>query len=168
MEGVRAMQNEEDKGNYLWMVDCFLRVLMDAQCDGESPCKRCKDDGLVCTAGSRKKTEFKQLPRGRVSTSARTNVLSWTWLMDALQICRSVGEHTICTHCHRPEIIYYGSKWRVVGVRRAGNERARTACNTRHCVETRMHQTIARLAVCLPRRRRGFCRATSTTTSCTS
>lgn len=37
-----------------------------AQCDGESPCKRCKDDGLVCTAGSRKKTEYKQLPRGLV------------------------------------------------------------------------------------------------------
>lgn len=34
------------------------------KCDGESPCKRCKDDGLVCTAGGRKKTEFKQLPRG--------------------------------------------------------------------------------------------------------
>lgn len=34
------------------------------QCDGEFPCKRCKDDGLVCTAGTRKKTEFKQLPRG--------------------------------------------------------------------------------------------------------
>jgi hypothetical protein len=34
------------------------------KCDGESPCKRCKDDGLVCTAGSRKKAEFKQLPRG--------------------------------------------------------------------------------------------------------
>lgn len=34
------------------------------KCDGEFPCKRCKDDGLVCTAGVRKKTEFKQLPRG--------------------------------------------------------------------------------------------------------
>lgn len=34
------------------------------QCDGESPCKRCRDDGLVCTAGHRKKAEFKQLPRG--------------------------------------------------------------------------------------------------------
>lgn len=34
------------------------------QCDGEFPCKRCKDDGLVCTAGIRKKVEFKQLPRG--------------------------------------------------------------------------------------------------------
>lgn len=34
------------------------------QCDGEFPCKRCKDDGLVCTAGTRKKTEYKQLPRG--------------------------------------------------------------------------------------------------------
>lgn len=34
------------------------------QCDGEFPCKRCKDDGLVCTAGTRKKTEYKQLPKG--------------------------------------------------------------------------------------------------------
>jgi len=41
-------------------------LLIQTQCDGESPCKRCKDDGLVCTAGSRKKTEFKQLPRGYV------------------------------------------------------------------------------------------------------
>ena len=37
------------------------------QCDGEFPCKRCKDDGLVCTAGTRKKTEYKQLPRGYAS-----------------------------------------------------------------------------------------------------
>ncbi|KLP17660.1 zinc cluster transcription factor [Fusarium fujikuroi] len=35
-------------------------------CDGEFPCKRCKDDGLVCTAGVRKKMEYKQLPRGYV------------------------------------------------------------------------------------------------------
>jgi len=34
------------------------------KCDGEFPCKRCKDDGLVCTAGTRKKTEYKQLPKG--------------------------------------------------------------------------------------------------------
>lgn len=34
------------------------------QCDGEFPCKRCKDDGLVCTAGVRKKMEYKQLPKG--------------------------------------------------------------------------------------------------------
>jgi len=46
---------------YLLSLDFYLPLI---QCDGESPCKRCKDDGLVCTAGSRKKTEFKQLPRG--------------------------------------------------------------------------------------------------------
>lgn len=34
------------------------------KCDGEFPCKRCKDDGLICTAGTRKKTEYKQLPPG--------------------------------------------------------------------------------------------------------
>jgi hypothetical protein len=44
----------------------WISLTSCVQCDGESPCKRCKDDGLVCTAGSRKKTEFKQLPRGYV------------------------------------------------------------------------------------------------------
>ncbi|KLU92044.1 hypothetical protein MAPG_10991 [Magnaporthiopsis poae ATCC 64411] len=34
------------------------------RCDGEFPCKRCKDDGLVCTAGLRRKTEYKNIPRG--------------------------------------------------------------------------------------------------------
>ncbi|KAF5268203.1 hypothetical protein FOXYS1_911 [Fusarium oxysporum] len=34
------------------------------RCDGGFPCKRCKGDGLVCTAGVRKKIEYKQLPRG--------------------------------------------------------------------------------------------------------
>ncbi|KAH9905207.1 hypothetical protein F4778DRAFT_779556 [Xylariomycetidae sp. FL2044] len=34
------------------------------KCDGEFPCKRCKDHGLVCTAGIRKKAKYKQLPRG--------------------------------------------------------------------------------------------------------
>ncbi|KAH7120695.1 hypothetical protein EDB81DRAFT_873055 [Dactylonectria macrodidyma] len=34
------------------------------RCDGEFPCKRCKNDGLFCTVGIRKKTGYKQLPRG--------------------------------------------------------------------------------------------------------
>ncbi|KAH6971511.1 hypothetical protein BKA56DRAFT_635610 [Ilyonectria sp. MPI-CAGE-AT-0026] len=34
------------------------------RCDGEFPCKRCKDDGSVCTAAVRKKMEYKQLPQG--------------------------------------------------------------------------------------------------------
>ncbi|KAH8745016.1 hypothetical protein F5883DRAFT_475909 [Diaporthe sp. PMI_573] len=33
------------------------------KCDGESPCKKCKDNGVVCIAGTRKKAKFKQLPR---------------------------------------------------------------------------------------------------------
>ncbi|KAJ4413520.1 Fluconazole resistance protein 1 [Gnomoniopsis sp. IMI 355080] len=43
---------------------CERCRMKKTKCDGEFPCKRCKDDGLVCTAGIRKKTEFKQLPRG--------------------------------------------------------------------------------------------------------
>ncbi|KAH6997418.1 hypothetical protein EDB80DRAFT_814654 [Ilyonectria destructans] len=34
------------------------------RCDGEFPCKRCKEDGSVCIAGVRKKMEYKQLPQG--------------------------------------------------------------------------------------------------------
>lgn len=49
---------------YLLLYSRPVISLTFLKCDGESPCKRCKDDGLVCTAGSRKKTEFKQLPRG--------------------------------------------------------------------------------------------------------
>ncbi|KAM0561154.1 hypothetical protein ACHAPJ_003658 [Fusarium lateritium] len=43
---------------------CERCRMKKTKCDGEFPCKRCKDDGLVCTAGVRKKMEYKQLPRG--------------------------------------------------------------------------------------------------------
>ncbi|KAK3363459.1 hypothetical protein B0T25DRAFT_42361 [Lasiosphaeria hispida] len=43
---------------------CERCRMKKTKCDGEFPCKRCKDDGLVCTAGTRKKIEYKQLPRG--------------------------------------------------------------------------------------------------------
>ncbi|KAM3520835.1 hypothetical protein MY4038_009273 [Beauveria bassiana] len=43
---------------------CERCRMKKTKCDGEFPCKRCKDDGLVCTAGIRKKMEYKQLPRG--------------------------------------------------------------------------------------------------------
>lgn len=43
---------------------CERCRMKKTKCDGEFPCKRCKDDGLVCTAGVRKKTEYKQLPKG--------------------------------------------------------------------------------------------------------
>ncbi|KAK4225104.1 hypothetical protein QBC38DRAFT_272304 [Podospora fimiseda] len=43
---------------------CERCRMKKTKCDGEFPCKRCRDDGLVCTAGLRKKTEYKQLPRG--------------------------------------------------------------------------------------------------------
>ncbi|CAK7268961.1 Fluconazole resistance protein 1 [Sporothrix epigloea] len=43
---------------------CERCRMKKTKCDGEYPCKRCKDDGLVCTTGTRKKTEYKQLPKG--------------------------------------------------------------------------------------------------------
>ncbi|KAL1836181.1 hypothetical protein VTJ49DRAFT_5471 [Mycothermus thermophilus] len=43
---------------------CERCRMKKTKCDGEFPCKRCKDDGLICTAGTRKKTEYKQLPPG--------------------------------------------------------------------------------------------------------
>jgi len=34
------------------------------KCDGNFPCKRCKDNGLICIAGVKKKAEYKRLPPG--------------------------------------------------------------------------------------------------------
>jgi hypothetical protein len=44
------------------------------KCDGEFPCKRCRDDGLVCTAGIRKKVDYKQLPRGYAEVLENTQL----------------------------------------------------------------------------------------------
>jgi hypothetical protein len=44
------------------------------KCDGEVPCKRCKDDGLVCTSSTRKKTEYKQIPKGYAEVLENTQV----------------------------------------------------------------------------------------------
>ncbi|OAA48599.1 Zn(2)-C6 fungal-type DNA-binding domain protein [Metarhizium rileyi] len=49
---------------------CERCRMKKTKCDGEFPCKRCKDDGLVCTAGVRKKVEYKQLPRGGITRYA--------------------------------------------------------------------------------------------------
>ncbi|KAK8106687.1 hypothetical protein PG999_010046 [Apiospora kogelbergensis] len=52
-----------DRHKRVWKA-CERCRMKKIKCDGEFPCKRCKDDGLVCTAGTRKKTGYKQLPRG--------------------------------------------------------------------------------------------------------
>ncbi|EXK76266.1 hypothetical protein FOQG_18985 [Fusarium oxysporum f. sp. raphani 54005] len=43
---------------------CGRCRMKKTKCDGEFPCKRCKDDGLVCTTAIRRKMKYKQLPRG--------------------------------------------------------------------------------------------------------
>ncbi|KYK59941.1 hypothetical protein DCS_01075 [Drechmeria coniospora] len=43
---------------------CERCRMKKTKCDGEFPCKRCKDDGMICTAGIRKKVDYKQLPKG--------------------------------------------------------------------------------------------------------
>ncbi|KAJ4231846.1 Fluconazole resistance protein 1 [Fusarium falciforme] len=45
------------------------------KCDSNFPCKRCKDDGLVCTASVRKKREYKQLPRGYAEALENTQLI---------------------------------------------------------------------------------------------
>lgn len=49
-------------------------VAKTRQCDGELPCKRCKDGGLICTAGLRKKAEYKRLPRGYAEVLENTQL----------------------------------------------------------------------------------------------
>ncbi|EPE05543.1 c6 zinc finger domain containing protein [Ophiostoma piceae UAMH 11346] len=53
---------------------CERCRMKKTKCDGEFPCKRCKDDGLVCTAGTRKKTEYKQIPKGYAEVLENTQV----------------------------------------------------------------------------------------------
>ncbi|KAL7812852.1 N-terminal fungal transcription regulatory domain-containing protein [Trichoderma aethiopicum] len=69
--GAAAMHHRHDQVTHgmdgrhkrVWKA-CERCRMKKTKCDGEFPCKRCKDDGLVCTAGVRKKMEYKQLPRG--------------------------------------------------------------------------------------------------------
>lgn len=86
------------------------------KCDGEFPCKRCKDDGLVCTAGTRKKTEYKQLPRGYVlymviCNSSSTNNIG--------KLRGGLGKHSACLDCHCSQIVCHGTDWSTVGPRGA-------------------------------------------------
>jgi len=51
---------------------CERCRMKKTKCDGESPCKRCRNDGEVCVSGNRKKAEFKPAPKGyaeRLETS---------------------------------------------------------------------------------------------------
>ncbi|KAL2161350.1 hypothetical protein VTH06DRAFT_8572 [Thermothelomyces fergusii] len=57
------LQHGDGRHKRVWKA-CERCRMKKTKCDGEFPCKRCKDDGLICTAGTRKKTEYKQLPPG--------------------------------------------------------------------------------------------------------
>ncbi|KAK4236740.1 hypothetical protein C8A03DRAFT_16632 [Achaetomium macrosporum] len=56
-------QHSDGRHKRVWKA-CERCRMKKTKCDGEFPCKRCKDDGLICTAGTRKKIEYKQLPPG--------------------------------------------------------------------------------------------------------
>ncbi|KAG9250085.1 uncharacterized protein F5Z01DRAFT_427055 [Emericellopsis atlantica] len=62
-EPARANPSMDGRHKRVWKA-CERCRMKKTKCDGEFPCKRCKDDGLICTAGIRKKTEYKQLPKG--------------------------------------------------------------------------------------------------------
>ncbi|ATY61061.1 C6 transcription factor [Cordyceps militaris] len=68
--GAAAMDGRHKR---VWKA-CERCRMKKTKCDGEFPCKRCKDDGLVCTAGIRKKMEYKQLPRGYAEVLENTQL----------------------------------------------------------------------------------------------
>ncbi|KAI5460527.1 hypothetical protein BGZ63DRAFT_454788 [Mariannaea sp. PMI_226] len=53
---------------------CKRCRMRKTKCDGELPCRRCKDDGSVCLAGIRKKIEYKRLPKGYGEVLERTQL----------------------------------------------------------------------------------------------
>ncbi|KAK4102198.1 hypothetical protein N658DRAFT_423969 [Parathielavia hyrcaniae] len=58
-----SQHSSDGRHKRVWKA-CERCRMKKTKCDGEFPCKRCKDDGLICTAGTRKKTEYKQIPPG--------------------------------------------------------------------------------------------------------
>ncbi|KIM92689.1 hypothetical protein OIDMADRAFT_62312 [Oidiodendron maius Zn] len=59
------------------------------KCGGEPPCKRCKDDGQVCSSGRRKKTEVKQLPRGYADVLENTQYAPITTVQKLYNMIRN-------------------------------------------------------------------------------
>ncbi|KAL5584089.1 hypothetical protein FOVSG1_015440 [Fusarium oxysporum f. sp. vasinfectum] len=43
---------------------CEQCRMRKSKCDTEFPCRRCEDQGLICTSGVPKKSKYKQLPKG--------------------------------------------------------------------------------------------------------
>ncbi len=75
MDGLRAVSDEKDKGMpYLTLSAPGSFCNKEGQQQSsmaktsvvrwEFPCRRCKNEGRVCTVAMRKKTEYKKLPRG--------------------------------------------------------------------------------------------------------
>lgn len=64
MQGLRPVSPEEvqsESGSFklvLWS------GLICSQCDGSSPCSRCKADNAICVFGERKKSHDKVYPKG--------------------------------------------------------------------------------------------------------
>lgn len=46
----------------------------DSKCDGEFPCKRCKDSGFVCSTAARKSTRYKYMPHEDMAAWNDTHV----------------------------------------------------------------------------------------------
>ncbi|KAJ9133157.1 C6 transcription factor [Pleurostoma richardsiae] len=62
----------EGRHNRVWKA-CERCRVKKTKCDGEFPCKRCKDDGFACVVGTRKKTKYKEFPRGYAEVLENTH-----------------------------------------------------------------------------------------------
>ena len=52
-----------------------LELVTDGeQCDGSSPCSRCRTDNAICVFGERKKAHDKVYPKGCVNLNPRSHV----------------------------------------------------------------------------------------------
>ncbi|KFY27308.1 hypothetical protein V493_03580 [Pseudogymnoascus sp. VKM F-4281 (FW-2241)] len=65
----------DERHKRVWKA-CERCRMKKTKCDGESPCKRCRDDSVVCTVGHLKKAEFKQLPAATPKSSKTPNTPS--------------------------------------------------------------------------------------------
>lgn len=88
-------------------------TLIDTQCDEQFPCKKCKDSGLVCTEGIRKKAEFKQRPKGYVDQLSRMPITA----TKVEKIRRVSRKYPVLPHRHGPQALQHGSQWEALDPR---------------------------------------------------
>ncbi|CAH0047138.1 unnamed protein product [Clonostachys solani] len=79
------------RGKRVWKA-CERCRMKKTKCDGEFPCQRCNDDGLICTASVRKRPGYKQLPSGYAEVLENTQLVLVATIRKLYEMVRNHDE----------------------------------------------------------------------------